>query len=127
MLFGRSGEVARTCSYRSHPDLRGHTFDTTFGQTAEGKSYKKLRPRAFNWITWNKKLSIDKKSLVDRVSAHLYSLDNNSTDHTDNKLTDNLTTQIISERQRTKPCVALEVPNDKGESHLFQTVEYKFV
>ena len=67
-------------------------------------------------------MSNNKRQLVDRVSAHLYSLNNNSTDHTDDKLTDNLTTQIISERQRTKPCVALEVPNDKEGSHLFQAL-----
>ena len=61
----------RTCSNRGHPDLQGHTFDTTFAQTANGKAYKRLRPKVFGCITWNKKLSNDKKSLVDRVSAHL--------------------------------------------------------
>jgi hypothetical protein len=41
--------------------------------------------------------------------------------HTIKNLITNLTT-LISERQRTKPCVALEVRNEWGESHLLQAL-----
>jgi len=41
--------------------------------------------------------------------------------HTIKNLITNLTT-LISERQRTKPCVALEVRNEWGGSHLLQAL-----
>jgi len=66
-----------------------------------------------SWINRKRRLSDDETELVEMVDLHILSLNN-----TTEKLTEHLSPEIISEQQRSKPIVALELQHEGGSHRL---------
>jgi hypothetical protein len=103
----------KTCVNKDHPDLVGHDWNTPFLDTQMGLDYKKI---GMSWINHDKKINPTKTALEKMVNLHILSLRS-----TTNELIENLSPQHISEQQRSKPTVALELQHEGG-SHRLQAL-----